>query len=85
MKDGISSDPVVVNSSIIFATRKGAVNSVDTASNQMKLLVNLGEAVYGPLTVYDEIVYVHLQDMTLQLVNVATGALLRPISLKHAE
>jgi outer membrane protein assembly factor BamB len=81
---GISSDPVIVGSNIIFAARKGAVYSVDTASNQARMLVNLDSEVDGPLTVYEGIVYVHLHDMTLQRVNAETGALLRPISLKSS-
>jgi outer membrane protein assembly factor BamB len=84
VKDGISANPATVDSGVIFATRKGAVYSVDTASNQIKLLVNLGNEVYGPLTAYEGVVYIHLQDMTLQEVNVDNGALLRPIVLKSS-
>jgi outer membrane protein assembly factor BamB len=84
VKDGISSNPVILDSSIVFATRKGAVYTIDTASNQIKLLVSLDSEVYGPLTAYEGVVYVHLQDMTLQRVNVDNGALLRPIVLKSS-
>jgi outer membrane protein assembly factor BamB len=85
VENGISSDPVMIDGDIIFATRKGEIYSVATASNEVEFLVNLDEEVYGPLTAVDEVVYIHLQDMTLQRVNASNGALLRPISLKIAE
>lgn len=84
VESGISSSPVTVNDSIVFATIEGAVYSLAAGSDQVKLIVNLDSAVYGPLTASGETVYIHLQDMTLQRVNVVTGALLRPISLKVA-
>jgi outer membrane protein assembly factor BamB len=85
VENGISADPVMVNGNIIFATRKGGLYSVATGSNQISLLINLDDEIYGPLTAVGEVVYIHLQDKTLQRVNADNGALLRPISLKIAE
>jgi outer membrane protein assembly factor BamB len=81
---GISSNPVTVDSHIIFATRDGEIYSVDPASDQASLIINIDNQVYGPLTAYDGVIYIHLQDMTLQRVNADTGALLRPIILKSS-
>ncbi len=64
--------------------RSGEIFAIDTASNQSKLLVNLDSEVDGPLTAYEDVIYVHLHDMTLQRVNASNGALLRPISLKSS-
>jgi eukaryotic-like serine/threonine-protein kinase len=78
--DGISADPVVVDGKIIFATRKGALYSM-SAPDRIDLLVTIDGEVYGPLMAFDGVVYVHLPDKTVQRVNAATGALLRPLVL----
>jgi outer membrane protein assembly factor BamB len=83
-KSGISSDPFVVGNDVIFAARSGEIFAVDTATNQSRLLVNLKSEIDGPLTAYENVIYVHLHGMTLQRVNVASGALLRSISLKKS-
>jgi hypothetical protein len=54
---------------------------VDTAANQATKLVDLKKEVNGPLTAYNNIVYIQTQDTALQRINVATGALLPSISL----
>jgi eukaryotic-like serine/threonine-protein kinase len=83
--DGVSADPVVVDGKIIFVTREGEVYSVDTASNQLDLLVSIDGQAYGPVTASSGVVYIHLQDMTLQRVNIATGSLLPAIILTRPE
>jgi outer membrane protein assembly factor BamB len=77
----ISSQPVVVDSSVIFATRKGFVYSLPTGGGEPRLLAALEQDVDGPLTAYNDIVYIHTQDMTLQRVNARDGSVLTPISL----
>jgi outer membrane protein assembly factor BamB len=78
---GISSRPVVVDNSVIFATRKGAIYSLTADGGEPRLLANLEKDVDGPLTAYNDIVYVHAQDMTLQRVNALDGSVLTQISL----
>lgn len=85
VEDGISSNPVLVDDKVIFATRTGAIHSVATAANLVDIIVNLDSEIYGPLTAVGEIVYIHLQDMTLQRVNANNRTILRPISLKKPE
>jgi outer membrane protein assembly factor BamB len=82
LKQQISSRPVVIGSSIIFVTRKGVVYSIDTASNQARQLADLKLEVDGPLTAYQDIIYIHTQDISLHRVNADTGAVLPSISLK---
>lgn len=77
----VSSSPVVVDSSIIFASRNGAVYTIDTGLNRLKLLAEIEEEIYGPLAASEGVVYIHTQDLTLHRVNATTGALFRPISL----
>jgi outer membrane protein assembly factor BamB len=83
VKNGVSSNPVMVNGKIIFAERKGGVYAVDPATNQISLLVNLDQEIDGPLTAYGGVVYIHLQDMTLQRFDINSGQSLRPISLEY--
>jgi outer membrane protein assembly factor BamB len=78
----ISSSPVSVNGSVVLATRQGIVYAVG-AGGDARQLADLGADVYGPLCTDGEgIVYIHTHDLTVYRVNVATGALLRSVSLK---
>lgn len=81
----VSSVPVVIDNSIIFASRKGVIYRLDTDSNQLRLLADVEEEVYGPLSASEGIVYIHTQDLRLHRVNADTGAMLMPISLKSSE
>jgi outer membrane protein assembly factor BamB len=81
LKSPVSSSPVVVDSSVIFATKKGVVFAIDAESRQMKQLADVGKEVYGPLCASDGIVYLHTQDLTMHRLNVITGAILENISL----
>lgn len=57
--NSVSSSPVVVGNSIIVATQKGGLYSVDTGSNQRRQLTNLEENTYAPLAADEQVVYVH--------------------------
>jgi len=78
----VSSSPVIFDSSIIFASREGMVYTIDTRNNSLRELATMEEKVYGPLSISDEIVYIHTQDLTLHRINALNGAVLRSISLK---
>jgi outer membrane protein assembly factor BamB len=82
LNSGIASKPVIVDESIIFATKKGLIYSVNTVSNQAAQLADLKLEVDGPLTAYQGIIYLQTQDIALQRINAASGAVLPPISLK---
>lgn len=80
--DPVSSSPVLVDSSIIIASGKGRVYSLDTANNQIKLLANVGDKVDAPLCASNGVVYVHTQEHdTLYALNAQTGAELWNVSL----
>jgi len=81
----VSSSPVVVDSSIIFASRNGAVYTIDAGLSQLKLLAEIGEEIYGPLSASEGVIYIHTQDLTLHRVNATTGAIFRPISLESKD
>lgn len=80
-----SSSPVIVNSSIIFASQQGVVYTLDTVSNELERLADIENDVYGPLSASEGIVYIHTQDLTLHRVNANTGAKLMSISLKSKD
>jgi outer membrane protein assembly factor BamB len=82
LKGPLASKPVIVGDSVIFATRKGVIYSINTATNQATQLADIKLEVDGPLTARQGIVYIHTQDIALQRVNAASGAILPPISLK---
>jgi outer membrane protein assembly factor BamB len=82
LKSGISSQPVIVDSSVIVAARNGVIYSIATGSQDIKQIADIKTDVDGPLTAYAGIVYIHTQTLDLQRINAASGALLRPISLK---
>ena len=81
----ISASPVVVNSSVIFASQQGAVYALDTGSKELRKLVDVEKEVYGPLSASQGIVYLHTQDLTLHPIDANTGAKLPTISLKSSE
>jgi len=81
----VSSSPVLVGSLVIVASEEGKVYSLDTANNQIKLLVNVEERIDAPLCASQGIVYVHTQDLTIHPVDANTGARLVTISLKASE
>lgn len=78
----VAATPVVVDKYVVFATRKGVVYRIDTESQELRQLADLEKDVDGPLTAYEDIVYVHTSELALERVNVLTGAVLSPISLE---
>ena len=81
----VSSSPVIINSSIILASRDGVVYTIDTSRNELKQLAEIEEEIYGPLCASEGVVYIHTQDLTLHRVNTTTGAVFRPISLERKD
>jgi eukaryotic-like serine/threonine-protein kinase len=80
-----SSSPVMVGNYIVFASENGAVYAIDGATNGKRLLIDLKQAIYGPLCASGDIVYIHTQDLTLHQVNAVSGAALRSISLAQGK
>jgi outer membrane protein assembly factor BamB len=81
-KSPLSSQPVVIDNSIIFANSKGVIVSVDTGNNSIHKIAVLDNAsVYGPLTAYNGMIYLQTQKAELQRINAASGAV-TSISLK---
>jgi outer membrane protein assembly factor BamB len=81
----VSSSPVVVDGSVIFASQKGVIYAINTSSNEIRQLADVGKNVYGPLLANEGVVYVHTQDLTLHPIDASTGAELQTISLKSGE
>ncbi|MFC1908679.1 PQQ-binding-like beta-propeller repeat protein [Chloroflexota bacterium] len=81
----VSSAPVMVADSIIFASRKGAVYNLDTRSNQIKQIADIEDEVYGPLAQSEGVIYIHTPNLVLHRINADTGAILMSISLKSTE
>lgn len=81
----VSSSPVIANSSIIFASQKGVIYTLDTGSNEPRQLVDIENDVYSPLFASEGIVYIHTQDLTLHRVDANTSAKLMSISLKSKD
>jgi outer membrane protein assembly factor BamB len=81
LRSPVSSKPVVVDGSVIFATRKGVVYSLAAGTDKIVQLADFEQDVDGPLTAHEGIIYIHTPDLTLQRINAINGAILRPISL----
>jgi outer membrane protein assembly factor BamB len=85
----ISSSPVLVGSSVIIASEEGKIFALDTSNNQLKLLTELGEAIYAPLCAAGEgscpcswVVYVYTGSQNLYALNAESGATLWILSVK---
>lgn len=85
----ISSSPVLAGSSVIIASEEGKVYALDTTSNQSRLLVELGEAVYAPLNAAGEVdcshcwvVYVYTGSQNLYALGAESGARLWSQAIK---
>ena len=70
----VASSPVVGGNSIVVATEEGVVYAIDTASNEMRMLVDLEEKVYASLFASEGVVYVHTDQDSLYAVEVQTAA-----------
>jgi outer membrane protein assembly factor BamB len=85
----ISSSPVLSGSAVIIASEEGKVYALDTTSNQIKLLADLGEAVDAPLNAAGEagcsqcgVVYVYTGSQNLYALSAESGARLWSQSIK---
>jgi outer membrane protein assembly factor BamB len=83
--NAVSSQPVIVDSSVIFVNRKGVVYSINTGTSGIRQLADLEKTINGPLATNGEIVYIHTEENILQRINVVTGALLSPVSLNSSQ
>jgi outer membrane protein assembly factor BamB len=81
----LSASPVVVNSSLIFASQQGVIYALDTGSKELRQLADIEKDVYGPLSASGGVAYIHTQDLTLHPVDANSGAKLPTISLKSSE
>jgi outer membrane protein assembly factor BamB len=78
----ISSSPVLVGNEIIVASEEGKVFAVDTGSNQIRLLSELGEMVRAPLCTSEGVVYVYTGSQNLYALNVESGVKLWSLTIK---
>jgi len=75
----IASSPVLVEDRVIVASQEGKIYSLDTGSNQLGALFDLGddkEEIYAPLSASEGVVYIHAQTPkhdTLYAVDAKTG------------
>jgi outer membrane protein assembly factor BamB len=71
----VSSSPVLIGNAVIVATESGKIYSLNTTSNQQRLLKDLARKVTSPLGAGDGVVYVHTQEKeALYALNTETGA-----------
>ncbi len=80
-RSGLVSQPVVVDKYVIFATQSGVIYKIDTTSQEISKIVELTGGIDGPLMAYKGIIYFQTQDIAMQRIDIATGALLPSISL----
>ncbi len=86
LKDPISSSPVLIDDLIIIATENGTIWSINTATKQQKLLLDLEEKIHAPLTESNGIIYIHSQDEEgLYALNPRSGEILWSIPLTNEE
>ena len=78
----ISSSPVLAGSSVIIASEEGAVYAIDTGTNQLRLLSELGEAVHAPLSTSEGVVYIYTGGQNLYALDAESGATLWSIAIK---
>lgn len=73
LKSPVASSPVTMDSAVIVASQEGKVYSIDSVTNEIKLLADV-EEVYAPIYASDGVVYVHTaQNETLYALNAQTG------------
>jgi outer membrane protein assembly factor BamB len=78
----ISSSPVLAGSSVVIASEEGAVYAVDTGTNQLRLLSELGETVRVPLCTSEGVVYIYTGSQNLYALYADSGATLWSIAIK---
>jgi outer membrane protein assembly factor BamB len=82
LESPVYSWPVLVDDKVIIASEEGKVYALDTASNQLELLADLGEAIYTPLCFSQGVVYVYTQEQNLHALNLISGAKLWSQTIK---
>ncbi len=82
MGNPVNSSPVLVGSAVVVANKAGQVYSVDTATNQKRLLAELNEIVNSPLAAGSGVVYVHSSSDTLWAIDAQSGTKLWNLALK---
>jgi outer membrane protein assembly factor BamB len=84
--DPISSSPVMIDDLIIIATESGTIWSINTATKQQKLLLDLEEKIHAPLAESNGIIYIHSQDEEwLYALNPRSGEILWSIPLTNED
>lgn len=78
----ISSSPVLAGSSVVIASEEGKVYAIDTGTNQLRLLSELGEMVRAPLCTSEGVVYVYTGSQNLYALDAESGATLWSITIK---
>ena len=79
----VASSPVVLNDTVVFASKKGVIFSINTTSGSLTTLAEIEEQeINGPLTGHEDILYIHTQDKKLHRINITNGSVLRDIDLE---
>ena len=84
VKSPVASSPVLVNKTVIIASEEGNVYAIDTETNQVKMLAELGkdEEITSSLAASENTVFVHtLKDETLYALNAETGVIMWKLTL----
>ncbi len=76
-----ASQPAVEGDYVVFASQVGIVYRIDTTTQEIKQLAVLTGTITGPLMIYNGIIYFQTQDIAVQRIDIASGALLPSISL----
>ncbi len=77
----LASQPAISDTYVIFASQNGILYKVDTATNTCSSIAALTGTIDGPLMAYQGMIYFQTQDIALQRIDVATGAVLPSIAL----
>jgi outer membrane protein assembly factor BamB len=78
----VSSSPVLVGNAVVVASEEGKVFAVDTSTNQLRLLNELGEMVNTPLCASGGVAYVYTGSQNLYALNAGSGVKLWSLSIK---
>jgi len=84
VKSPLASSPVLVNKAVVIASEAGNVYAIDTKTNQVKMLAELGEKeeISSPLAASENVVFVHtLKDETLYALNAESGVIMWKLTL----
>ena len=82
LESPVCSWPVLVDGSIIIASEEGKVYTLDASNNQVKLLADVGEAIYAPLCASNRVIYIYSQAQNLHALDADSGARLWSLTIK---